>query len=59
MTPLMYAAIYNNTEIIKLLVEKGARLGIKDNRGFTALDHAKASESMEAIELLSNAMAKK
>ena len=35
MTPLMYAARYNKAEIIKLLIANGAKLKIKDDKGFT------------------------
>ena len=53
-TPLMYAARYNQVEIIKLLLEKGANLKVKDERGFTALNHAENSKATEAVELLKN-----
>ncbi len=59
MTPLMYAAMYNNTEIMDLLIQKGAELDKKDYKGFTALDHAKSSNSNEAVLLLTKAMGKK
>ena len=54
LTPLMYAARYNQVEIIKLLLEKGANLKVKDERGFTALNHAENSKATEAVELLKN-----
>lgn len=54
LTPLMYAARYNQVEIIKLLLEKGANIKTKDERGFTALNHAENSKATEAIELLKN-----
>ncbi|MFC4740029.1 ankyrin repeat domain-containing protein [Flavobacterium ponti] len=52
MTPLMYAAIYNQSEIAALLLEKGADVNMKDKSGSTALDHAKTSGSNEVIEIL-------
>jgi ankyrin repeat protein len=52
MTPLMVAARYNKTEIIKLLLSKGAVLSAKDEKGFTALKYAELSNAHEAIELL-------
>ena len=52
MTPLMVASRYNKTEIIKLLLSKGAVLNAKDENGFTALKHAELSSAHEAIELL-------
>ncbi|RAR49089.1 ankyrin repeat domain-containing protein [Flavobacterium lacus] len=54
LTPLMYAARYNQVEIIKLLLAKGANLKAKDERGFTALNHAENSKATEAIEFLKN-----
>ncbi len=51
-SPLMYAAHYNQTEIVSLLLKKGARLDAKDERGKTALDYAKEANSTEAVELL-------
>ncbi|AWM14758.1 ankyrin repeat domain-containing protein [Flavobacterium sediminis] len=59
MTPLMYAAMYNNTGIMNLLIEKGADLEKEDYQGLTALDHAKRSNSNEAAQLLTKAMKKK
>jgi uncharacterized protein len=52
MSPLMIAARYNKTEIIKLLLSKGANLKQKDENGFTALKHAELSNAKEAVELL-------
>ncbi|WP_062062503.1 ankyrin repeat domain-containing protein [Aquimarina longa] len=52
MTPLMYAARFNRTEIIKVLVKKGARIKTKDSKGYTAMKFAKLSNAKEAITLL-------
>jgi ankyrin repeat protein len=52
MSPLMIAARYNKTEIIKFLLSKGARLNDKDENGFTALKYAELSNANEAIQLL-------
>ncbi|WP_284653447.1 ankyrin repeat domain-containing protein [Flavobacterium terrisoli] len=51
-TPLMLAARYNKVEIIKLLLEKGARPETKDDRGFTALKYAEISKANEAVAFL-------
>lgn len=51
-TPLMLAARYNRVEIIKLLLDKGARLETKDEKGFTALKYAEISKANEAIAYL-------
>jgi len=52
MTPLMVAARYNKTEIIKLLLSKGAIRNAKGENGFTALKYAELSNAHEAIEFL-------
>jgi ankyrin repeat protein len=52
MSPLMIAARYNKTEIIKFLISKGARLDEKDEKGFTALKYAELSNANEAVQLL-------
>ena len=54
-TPLMLAARYNRVEIIKLLLEKGARVETKDAKGFTALKYAEISKANEAIAYLKQA----
>lgn len=52
MTPLMLAARYNNVEMIRLLLEKGAVASDKDTRGNTALKYAELSNATEAIDFL-------
>ncbi len=52
MTPLMYAARYNRTDIIKMLVEKGAKIKTKNSKGYTAMKFAKQSNAKEAVALL-------
>lgn len=54
-TPLMLAARYNKVEIIKFLLEKGAKLDAKDERGYTALQYAELSKASEAVALLKQA----
>ncbi len=51
-TPLMLAARYNKVEIIKVLLEKGAKLEAKDEKGFTALKYAQLSNANEAVAYL-------
>ena len=52
MTPLMFAARYNKVEIVQLLLQSGARVNTKDEKGFTALKHAELSNATEAAELI-------
>ncbi|GGD26222.1 ankyrin repeat domain-containing protein [Flavobacterium orientale] len=52
MTPLMYAARYNQTEIITFLLEKGADVKAKCKNGYTALQYAEHSNATEAVQLL-------
>lgn len=56
MSPLMIAARYNNVEIIKLLLDKGADVKAKCEKGFNALKYAELSNAKEAAELLKAAM---
>lgn len=57
LTPVMYAAKYNRTEILKLLIEKGANLKSKDSKkGYTALKYAELSNAIEAKVILENAL---
>lgn len=52
MTPLMLASRYNNVEMIKILLEKGADISVKDERGNTAFKYAELSNAKEALEFL-------
>ncbi|MDI9257986.1 ankyrin repeat domain-containing protein [Flavobacterium sedimenticola] len=54
-TPLMLAARYNKVEILKLLLEKGAKPGAKDERGYTALQYAQLSNAADAVAILKQA----
>ena len=55
MTPLMVAARYNRVEIIKILLSSGANVKTKDEKGFTALNHAELSHANEAVQFLKQA----
>ena len=54
-TPLMLAARYNNVEIMKLLIDNGAKVSAKDEKGYTALKYAEAANAQYAIAYLKNA----
>ncbi|WP_434037682.1 ankyrin repeat domain-containing protein [Formosa sp. 4Alg 33] len=58
LTPAMYAAKYNRTEILELLINAGAKLKTKCNKGYTALDYAKATNAKEAQELIEEVLNK-
>ncbi len=47
-TPLMMAAMYGTFESVKLLVEEGADVGLKNEQGLTALDFAKRANRSDA-----------
>ena len=51
-TPLIYATTFNRQAIIKMLLTKNADATVKDQRGNTALDHAKMQGLDELITLL-------
>jgi ankyrin repeat protein len=58
MSPLMIAARYNHVEIINLLLDKGAKIEIKNTKGFSALKYAQLSNANEAVTALTEALKK-
>jgi ankyrin repeat protein len=52
LTPVMYAAKYNRVAILKLLVEQGAELGKKSDKGLTAKKYAELSNANDALEFI-------
>ena len=58
MTPAMFAARYNKAEILQLLIEDGANLKAKSDKGYTAQKYAEMSNANEALEVLESAMKK-
>lgn len=59
LTPLMFAARYNKTEIVKLLIEKGAKLKTRSSRdNVTALTIAKRSKATGVVKVLEKALKK-
>ncbi|WOD42352.1 ankyrin repeat domain-containing protein [Hwangdonia lutea] len=57
MTPVMYAAKYNRTDILKFLIAKGAKLKTKCPKGLTAVKYAERSNAKEALAILKDALA--
>ena len=58
LTPLMYAARHNRVDIVKLLIETGAKLKTRSNKGYTALKWAKLSNATESYNLIYSALKK-
>jgi len=56
MTPAMYAAKFNRTDILKLLISKGAKLKIRSDKGMTALKYAEQSNAKEALSIIEEAL---
>ncbi len=52
MTPAMFAARYNKAEILELLIQNGANLSTKSDKGYTAKKLAKLSKASEALAVL-------
>jgi ankyrin repeat protein len=52
LTPLMWAAGQGHIESVRLLVNKGANKGLKDDRGLTALDMAQEAGHAAIVPLL-------
>ncbi|RZL54939.1 MAG: ankyrin repeat domain-containing protein [Pedobacter sp.] len=52
MTPLMVAALHNQVEIIKILLEKGVKPSYKNEKGYTALNYAEFANAKESITIL-------
>ncbi|MDG1228212.1 MAG: ankyrin repeat domain-containing protein, partial [Polaribacter sp.] len=51
-TPLMYAVKYGQLEMVKYLVNKGAKITTETSRGKTALDYAEKYDQYEIAEYL-------
>ena len=57
LTPLMFAARHNKAKIVKLLIESGAKLKTKSDRGnMTALAIAKRSKAVDAVKVIKDAL---
>ncbi|CAM1341547.1 ankyrin repeat domain-containing protein [Tenacibaculum amylolyticum] len=56
LTPLMFAARYNRSDIAKLLIDNGAKLKIRSKRGYTALKWAELAKANETITVIKEAM---
>ncbi len=51
-TPLHYASIWNNKDIVELLIESNANVNVKDYLGYTPFSYALERGNQEIIQLL-------
>lgn len=58
MAPIHFAARYNQPEILKLLIENGANVKQRSDKGYTAKKYAELSNATAALEVLEMAMKK-
>ncbi|WP_374401793.1 ankyrin repeat domain-containing protein [Flavobacterium sp.] len=54
-TPLMYAILFKQTEIVSYLIRNGADYRAEDSNGLTISDYAEKSKSEEIIKLVKDA----
>ena len=54
-TPLMYAILFKQTEIVSYLIRNGADYRAEDAKGNTISDYAEKSKSEEIIKLVNDA----
>jgi len=54
-TPLMYAILYKQTEIVSYLIRNGADYRAEDTNGITIQEYAEQSKSEEIIKLVKDA----
>ncbi|MDO5623374.1 MAG: ankyrin repeat domain-containing protein [Pseudomonadota bacterium] len=54
-TPLMMAAAYGSPEAVKLLIEEGADIDMRNQKHMTAMDFARDAERRDAVSLLTQA----
>lgn len=59
MTPVMYAAKYNRTEILELLIANGADLKVKSDKKMTAIKYAEIHGAKDAYQMLEKALSEK
>jgi len=58
MTPAMYAARYNQVDILEYLIDHGAKLKTRSDKGLTAKKYAEISKANGAISVIENALKK-
>ncbi|MEO9512754.1 MAG: ankyrin repeat domain-containing protein [Flavobacteriaceae bacterium] len=58
MAPIHFAARYNKVKILELLIENGADVKKRCDKGYTAKKYAELSNATDALEILKLAMKK-
>ncbi|MGX1929026.1 ankyrin repeat domain-containing protein [Flagellimonas sp. 2504JD4-2] len=58
MAPIHFAARYNKAEILELLIENGADVKKRCDKGYTAKRYAELSNATAALDILKSAMKK-
>ena len=57
LTPLMFAGRHNKAKIAQLLIDNGAKLKTRSDKGnMTALDMAKRSKALDAVKVIRKAL---
>lgn len=56
LTPLMFAARYNQAEIAQLLIDNGAKVKTKSDKGQTALQWAELAKAYDALVVIKEAL---
>lgn len=59
LTPAMYAAKYNRTNVLAVLIDNGANLKTKCAKGHTALEYAELSNAKDAQYVIKKELKKK
>jgi hypothetical protein len=54
MTPAIFAARYNKAKILEVLIDKGADLSIRCNKGWTVEKHAQLSNAKAVLAILNS-----
>lgn len=56
MTPAIFAARYNKAEILQLLINNGADLTIKSDKGYSVKKYAELSNAVDALRVIEAAI---
>ncbi|MBT8297514.1 MAG: ankyrin repeat domain-containing protein [Maribacter sp.] len=52
MTPAIFAARYNRADILKVLIENGADMNIRSNKGYSIIKYAQSANAIEALMVI-------